>query len=289
MSMLVCIYKELLGPICYFIFDFNVCLKSLPKEQSTRSTPHIVAYIFYHYCPLPKASTMVVNIPINSTFLTYLAAVSAIMVFPVSTVVQACICVGLAKLSSLLNWSWNVSAINFQPPQSPTNNRLWYIELGRYFLVLVIYGLHVIVRTLHIQIIQQPVLIRMLYICFLELGFVLITLSLCAKDYVKFIVIMYLVIQFGRWHTQKGAVTDIGSIGTIFCIIGIIGFLTFATVWIVSNIYGIVKLHVGWLFTTLTLQGATSMMHDPLFIRSQYRLPRIQLLICFFHCLLLLY
>ena len=86
---------------------------------------------------------MVVNIPINSTFLTYLAALSVIMVFPVNIVVQGCICVGLANYLALLNWSWKVYVINFQPPQSPTNNRLWYAELGRYFLVLVIYGLHV--------------------------------------------------------------------------------------------------------------------------------------------------
>ena len=72
---------------------------------------------------------------INSTYFTYLAALSAIMVIPCSIAVKGCICVGLANYLSLLDRNGNVAVINFQPPtitmeQSPVVHRSWTLLSG---------------------------------------------------------------------------------------------------------------------------------------------------------------
>ena len=139
---------------------------------------------------------MVVSIPINSTFLTYLVALSVIMVLPYSIAEKGCICVLLAEFLALLSLLGNISVIDFLPPQVQRNNQFCCTEVLRYFLALVIHCLHVIVRILRVQVIEQPVSIHMPCICFFELGYVFMALSLFAwfvKEYAQFIVIMYLV------------------------------------------------------------------------------------------------
>ena len=162
-----------------------------------------------------KASMMVVNIMISSTFLTYLAALTVNMAFPCSIPEKGCICILLAKFLAAVNWLGNISVINFLPPQVQWNNQFSCTEILCYFLALVIHCWHIIVRILRAQVIEEPVSIHMLCICFFELGYVFMTLSLFAwfvNEYAQFIVILYLVQQCRIWHDQnRPAMHHIGS------------------------------------------------------------------------------
>ena len=121
-----------------------------------------------------------------------------------------------------------------------------------------------------VHVIEQPVSIHMLCICFFELGYVFMTLSLFAwfaKEYTQFIVIMYLVQQFRIWHNQNGlAILFIDSICTFI----------FNCVWFFSICVAICMWHdlsLHWILTVLILGSTKSKMYRSMFIMNKNQLP----------------
>ena len=154
---------------------------------------------------------MAFNIPITSTYFLYLVALSAIMVIPCSIASKGCISVGLENYLCLLNWKGNIAVIHFQPPQLQWNNHLWYTEVGRYFLTLLIHCLHVI-NCSYSRFSNNPTssVNTLLCYCFLELGLVFITLSIGTEEYAVFMLAVLYVT-----HVQVGIYTQ--GLANIIC------------------------------------------------------------------------
>ena len=149
-----------------------------------------------------------------------------------------------------------------------------------------IHCFHVIVRILRVQVIEQPVSIHMPCICFFELGYVFMALSLFAwfvKEYAQFIVILYLVQQYRIWHDQNGpAMHHIGSNCNFF-----FNCVYFSSLYIGIRMWNDLSLH--WVLTVLILGRTNSKMYRSMFIMNQNQLPiqdvYVGLIVCFLYCL----
>ena len=191
------------------------------------------------------------------------------MVYPCRTALKGCLSVALANCLALLNWKGDAAVIQFQPEQLHWNNHLPYTELGRYFLALVIHYLHVMVRNRGFQVIQEPVSTYVLCFCFLQLGFVIITLSICAGEYTKFMLIGYTVLEFGL-HTLQGRSKSICGV-----------LLNISFVLIVATIRITMKLRFLWIIPILFSVFGLAIMYLSIAFRKQDYLRIFQPLVCF--------